>query len=433
MPTERDALIWRRLGWGEGLVLLAITPFLLFPTFSTAATLAALILVILIWLRPLWNKNLPVLRLSPFNVSLLAFCLAVLVGILVTADPRLTYPKATGLILGITLWRYLVMFVLNANQVNWAVVVMLLAGLGYTFVGLLNADWLLKAYSNVPVLGNLPAVLTPIAGIAGGVIEGVHPNQIAGTIMLYLPLLAALLMQRPAFFRRGWLTAALIISLVFALLALALSQSRSGWLGFAAAAVFMLFIWMWQRSSGATRRGLLVALICLLLVLAAGLFWIGSNNLLEIWQEPPQQTAVGSLSTLNFRKQIWPWAITAVSDFPFTGTGLGSFRQVVFRLYPIDIPVTEDIAHAHNIFLQVALDIGLPGLIAYLSLVGLAFMIGWQIMRRKTAFQVTTLGLLGCLLAFHVYGFVDTVALGAKPTLLLWFNLGIIAAMNQAD
>ena len=38
-------------------------------------------------------------------------------------------------------------------------------------------------------------------------------------------------------------------------------------------------------------------------------------------------------------------------------------------------------AHAHNIFLQTALDVGLPGLIVYLALLLLAFWLGWQVAR----------------------------------------------------
>ena len=63
--------------------------------------------------------------------------------------------------------------------------------------------------------------------------------------------------------------------------------------------------------------------------------WIGPTTLWEMWLNPPADTAVGTLRTLGVRRAIWPWGATAVGDFPFTGVGLGAFRQVVFRLYPL--------------------------------------------------------------------------------------------------
>jgi O-antigen ligase len=44
-------------------------------------------------------------------------------------------------------------------------------------------------------------------------------------------------------------------------------------------------------------------------------------------------------------------------------------HRVVPVLYPLfTVPLDSDIAHAHNIFLQTALDLGIPGLVAYLAL-----------------------------------------------------------------
>jgi putative inorganic carbon (HCO3(-)) transporter len=49
-------------------------------------------------------------------------------------------------------------------------------------------------------------------------------------------------------------------------------------------------------------------------------------------------------------------------------------------LYPFfTVPPDTDIAHAHNIFLQTALDLGIPGLVAYLALLGSALVVCWQV------------------------------------------------------
>lgn len=101
------------------------------------------------------------------------------------------------------------------------------------------------------------------------------------------------------------------------------------------------------------------------------------------------------------------------------------------RFFPIQVPANYDIAHAHNIFLQVALDVGLPGLIAYLAILLLAFWEGWQSARLDKALRPYALGLLGGLVALHIFGLTDALALGAKPGLLFWINIGLLTAMRQ--
>ena len=63
---------------------------------------------------------------------------------------------------------------------------------------------------------------------------------------------------------------------------------------------------------------------------------------------------------------------------------MGAFRQAANLLYPFFLAGPDaDIPHAHNIFLQVGADLGLPGLIAWLALVVLLVCVAaWQVYRR---------------------------------------------------
>jgi putative inorganic carbon (hco3(-)) transporter len=150
-----------------------------------------------------------------------------------------------------------------------------------------------------------------------------------------------------------------------------------------------------------------------------------------LWQRPPQETAVGDLSTLDFRREVWLWGVTAVEEFPITGTGLGTFRRVAPERYPMAVPDDFDIAHAHNIFLQVALDTGLPGLVAYMSLLVITGLIGWRVASDKVEYRPLVLGLLAALIALHVYGLGDALAPGSKPAVVFWLILGLIAGMDR--
>ena len=70
----------------------------------------------------------------------------------------------------------------------------------------------------------------------------------------------------------------------------------------------------------------------------------------------------------NFRVQVWHASLQAFHDFTLTGIGIGAFRDVVPVLYPNTAVNSEIATHAHNLYLQIGLDLGLPGLLAYLSL-----------------------------------------------------------------
>ncbi|MEZ4642780.1 MAG: O-antigen ligase family protein [Chloroflexota bacterium] len=299
-----------------------------------------------------------------------------------------------------------------------------LAGLGFTLIGVVSANWTVK----VPFL----AALLPqrLLSLPEGDSAGVQTNQLAGTILFYFPLLASLLIgvwgQRAW---RNWRTWGVLAGTAVMGGLLLLTQSRSGWLGGLGGMLVLLALWGLAAAPGRQRFWLRLALLVALVALFAGLAVIGPTRLAALWQDPDLETAVGNLGTINFRKEVWHWGLLAVSDFPFTGTGLGSFRRVIHRFYPTTILPTYDIAHAHNIFLQVALDVGLPGLVAYGALLLLVGYMGWQVARYNERWRALTLGLLAGLAAVHIFGLTDALALGAKPGLLFWWALGLLTVL----
>ena len=424
MPSDRSFAYWQRVKWVEGLILLAAAPFLLFPERFILLTALFLILLATLWLAPLLAVRSPLIPSTPFNAALCVFGLALCIAILVTSDPDLTLSKATGLILGLGVWRYLVLAIRQRTQVGWAMAAYLAIGLGFIAFGLLNADWVLKSSSQV----SLPALSAASSDANNG---GIHPNQIAGTITLVLPLLAALLIssisqagQRPGLVRWALLLATLSCST-----ALLLTRSRSGWAGVLGGLIVLLLLWGLTMDPSPNRRLVRLSAAGVITLLLLLLTALGPQRLQQMWLDPPQETAVGSFSTLNFRQDLWPWAVQAIGDFPYTGIGLGSFREAGRRLYPLPISPTFDFAHAHNVFLQTALDVGIPGLIAYIALLLVSTTAAWQTAKKHRALRAASVGLLSSLAAFHIYGLADALALGSKPAVLLWAVFGLLAVM----
>jgi putative inorganic carbon (HCO3(-)) transporter len=153
---------------------------------------------------------------------------------------------------------------------------------------------------------------------------------------------------------------------------------------------------------------------------------------------------------------IWSSAVKGIQDFPFTGMGLNTFRRLMNILYPYsETPFWLDIGHAHNEFLQAGVDLGIPGMIAFISLYIGAF---WMLIRTwQTTFlfdkvesasetdlsrqgksglftnckivRALIMGFGGGLLAHLLFGLVDAVALGAKPGFMFWLLLGLITGL----
>jgi len=416
---ERPSMSYRFVAGGS---LIVLSAFLLFPeAFPVLTAVSLLLLSLLFFIHPL--------KPSPYNVAWLGWWLMVLVAVLVTADPNLTLPKLTGLLLGYAGWVYLRTAVQSRRHLWLAFSFWGALGAGFLLIGILSASWIYKIPLLSAVLQRLPAQVVQLPGSDAGV----QPNQLAGTLLLYLPLLISLLLGGWSFLRSRLALTAVLIAAFITSITLLLTQSRSGWIGAAGGFLVLLILWGSVLPPSGKRTWLWSGAAFLVILALAGTVWIGPERLKTAWDDPTQlqQTAVGSLGSVGFRQEVWRWAVTAVHDFPFTGTGLGTFRQVARRLYPLNVSPTYDIAHAHDIFLQTALDVGLPGLIVYLALLLIAFWLGWQVARRDETLRPFALGLLAALAALHIYGLTDALALGSKTGLSFWLALGLLTAMQQ--
>jgi len=237
------------------------------------------------------------------------------------------------------------------------------------------------------------------------------------------------------------------LSTLFVLAVFILTQSRGGYLAMAITVLVLIFLalptrWRWVLITLIVLTGLALGLLLTEEDLLTARDWLTGSGL----------TTEGALSlnTLEGRVEIWSRAIYGLQDFPFTGMGMNTFREVVHVLYPLFLVAPDvDIGHAHNEFLQAGLDLGIPGLIAFIALYLGAFWMLAEVWKRTRNTQPLTpnsppitdncplltaycaLGLGGGLLAHLLYGLTDAVALGAKPGILFWMLLGLIAGLHN--
>lgn len=428
--------------WHWVLLVLA-SPLLLFPSPTRSP---ALLIVPGILVLALLAKRTPV-PVTPFNLSLLVLSLMVFVSLFATYDVAVSLPKLAGILLGFG--TFFAIGRESKSTVGWwiSLGVFLAGGAGIVALGFLGTDWLNKLNIIARVVAYLPARITGLPGAAAGF----SGNEVAGAVLWVLPLFAtgsvfgiARFNERRRARDRHHAVILLVACLAGTLASfayLALTQSRSGYFGFGAAALTVVSFLLPRRG-----RWLLAGALVL-----GGVLWLAALNysglgaIQALSGAGPALDPAAAIGTWQGREEIWSRAIYGIQDFPFTGMGMNTFRFLIQRLYPLFfVDADLDIAHAHNEFLQVALDLGIPGLIAFIALYLTAFGMlvqTWRISvqditaRRNDAFRLLmrciVLG-FGAGLAGHVvYSMTEVVALGAKPGVLFWMMLGLIASLYE--
>jgi putative inorganic carbon (HCO3(-)) transporter len=281
-------------------------------------------------------------------------------------------------------------------------------------------------------LFSLPSVYTRWSGRLS---ETINANVLAGALVVLWPIcLAGVRFQvsgpKPHVSRitrhasRITHHALRLVAVVSALLLLAtlvLTQSRGAYLAAAASLLVLLSLHCPKAARVVVPLAVVVGLV--------GASFVGWDTVAD------QLTSGEATSGLDSRVEIWSRSIYAIQDFPFTGLGLGTFERVVAILYPLFLHPEGTVPHAHNLFLQVAVDLGLPGLVAYLALLGLTFASAFSAYRAFRQKEENALASLcaGCIAGLGgmcVHGLVDVANWGLKLAFIPWVVMGLVVALH---
>jgi putative inorganic carbon (HCO3(-)) transporter len=393
-----------------------------------------------LWALHWWRSGSPFPK-TTLNFPLLLLAVMLLVSLYATFSIEFSLSKISNVMLGFGLFFGILRFASSSDRWILSMGAFLIAGLVVAVLGLIGGIW----PSKLPILGQVGDALPQlVTGIPGAEI-GFHPNQISGTLLWVVQLfwtvtLALFLLRKQIFsrYRPVFRWAAVLILLLIAIsisAVLLMTQSRAAYMGLAGGSIVLISPILPRRVRWP------VLIVGLGLVVALGVVLLGDSFSLSQEGFVSEISASGALSvqSLPARFEIWSRALYGIQDFAFTGMGMNTFRRVVQVLYPLfAIAPDKDIAHAHNHLLQTALDVGLPGLIAYLALMISALAMLVRIWNHRPAFTFPptltaafVLGLGGGLIAHSIYGLLDAVVLGAKPGFLWWWLHGLVASLYQ--
>ena len=372
--------------------------------------------------------------LTPLNSQLILLLIMIGVSLYATYSFELSISKVTNLTTSIILfWMATSAFSQNKAIYPYSVILLMFMSLAVAGIALTNTNF----SASLPGFGSLVAPLNAaqsrIAPYLPDALPIFNPNQIAGVLLWSAPfsfiISIAALRQLKTLAQQIkpltlWLGLITLLGITFIVnIVLIFTQSRGAYLGYGVALLTSLVILI-----GRKRWWLSLIIITAVAMLGAILF-----------QQVPSLSQSGVIdsattNTLSGRLEIWSRAIYGLQDFPFTGMGMNTFREVVHILYPLFLlPPTADLGHAHNHFLQTGLDLGLPGLIAYLSMWLTLPVVLWQTWHQAQEpwHQTIVLATTAALIGYFVYGVTDTVALGAKPGFVFWWLLATLFALHR--
>ena len=394
----RRSLVW--VTDNEFWITCLVVPLLLFPNRWTWVGLMALLLL---WLARFLQTRQLICR-TPLDLPILLLLLMVPVSLYVTVDLQLSLVGMLQILAGTSLFYAAVNGLVSSKHLVQLICFLILAGLGLALVAPLGTEWATdKVFALPQVYDKVPRSLP----------ETVHPNVLAGAIVLVVPfVLGLLLFPQPA---TGKTKVLMVVFLVLALVMMTgtviLTQSRGAYVALGAGLFVVAtarFRWL----------GFIIPLLALALLTVV--HTVGTAAVVDAFLHS------GALGSWEGRQEVWSRALYMMRDFPYTGIGLGTFGKVAPVMYPYFILGPGAVVpHAHNLFLQVGVDLGIPGLIAFLAmLTSTLFMAAraYVVSRRLGEKTLTgiSLGLLGGLVALVIHGLVDAVTWGSKASFLPW-------------
>ena len=414
--TPRMAPLASALARGE-IILLA----LVYAAFVISDTMPPLawVLIASIWLARWWTRGTLTL-LTPLDLPIVMILLLLPPSLSVSTNWWLSLPKVYGLVLGVAFFYAIVNAAATPVDLAWATFWVVLLCAAMALAGLVGTDWAQgKILSASFVYDRLPRF---VQGIPRSIAGGFARNGVGGTMALIVPFLASLWFGRVrlegSFLSERYLKGVVAIAFLLALAALALTQSRGAILG---TGVGLVGVALWRAPR----------LKWLVIAAAAGLFLLillGQGSSVTDWLFRMDARD----GTLASRVEVWQRGVLMVQDFPFTGIGIGTYNVIAHSLYPFFIAAPDEIvAHAHNNLLEVAVDLGIPGLIAFTALLTGYALCLVQTYRHATDGMAPALaaGLGFGMLAHQVFGLTDAFIPGTKPGVLIWvfFGLAVVA------
>jgi putative inorganic carbon (HCO3(-)) transporter len=136
----------------------------------------------------------------------------------------------------------------------------------------------------------------------------------------------------------------------------------------------------------------------------------------------------------TLRLALWHSTLAMISNNPLSGIGWGAYWLV----YPqYDFFINDEstvIFHAHNMYLHLAAETGIPGLVAFVAFMYSHALMAVRLLRQPCPPWVQGLltGLIAAILGLAVSGLTDHILFSIQMSMLAWLLFAVVIAVKQA-
>src|SRR5580704_7234981 len=211
-----------------------------------------------------------------------------------------------------------------------------------------------------------------------------------------------------------------LFALIVMIAGLLLSRSRMGIVAGAYSLVLMAAVWGLQRKAGLWIAGLVMACVALLVL------WIGAGSTFGRFGSIGNEFGSAEESRLS----IWRGTGRLIGGHPLLGSGLGTF-PVAFTAVQSTF-LGKFVNHAHNDYLEIASDVGIPAaILLFGSIVLLLRRVVKTVSFMEGRFEkAVALGCLGSIVAILLHSVTDFNLYIPSNALVFSVILGLAAATS---
>ena len=246
-----------------------------------------------------------------------------------------------------------------------------------------------------------------------------HPNSYALYLTTVTPFALGLLFSKT----RISLKILVVTLLCLVIVALIYSLSRSSWFDFLLILSIILTLAVRRKLISLGAAVLVAGIICSILL---GLILFGTDLILSRLTSDDQGSAYGRITLAQT-------ALAIIKDHPWVGVGLNNY-MLVSPQYDARAYAPEIAFVVHNVYLLIAAETGLIGLMAFLGLLVVLIRLSWSIIScaPNDTMWIAGVGTFCALISITVFSIADYSLLGANQvTTQFGLLAGLSASLSQ--
>ncbi len=357
---------------------------------------------------------------TPLLIPILIFLSIAVISTITSSYKWTSLNILTNLFVYAAIYFLIVNNLKSKKQVKRLITVILFTSLILGIYGLLQYFNVLRLTPSITIPGRISSIYRISSTYY-------NSNHYGGYLAMITPIPVALFL----FSRLGWKTLLFAALSILLVINLALSYSW-GSVAFGVGIIFLIVM----RVKLSKRRILATAIAVGVL---ASLAVLGASVMLGPTPQLPQATWAFRFSRMAQianpsvfdRFFMYKKTVPLILDHPFLGTGLGMFR---YTFTPYRPPQRTNLWwYPHNDYLQIASEMGLIGLAAFLFLVITAWVKGLKALKSTPNFnRAIILGALAGILSILTHGFFDG-NLSILPANILYFYvlIGVLVSSTS--